>query len=162
MHAFFNISTLVILSVFMSSCASKGLPEHQRVKVEPDSASNTGDWHLMKSDPPTYFPNGFPAGSPTTPGEGEWIFAGSNGEQWFIPIKGVNRVTPLGLQNEVFARRATRQVAEAKRRKMGIVAENSAATIFAFACMFSAGMSGYSSNETAGEVLDGIWASVFD
>jgi len=96
--------TPLAIALMMSSCTSTSRSGHSSVKAVSALASPTSNWCLVKSNPPTYYPKGFPAGSPTTHEDGDWIYAGANGEQWFVPKNGVRGFTPEQLHKEAFSR----------------------------------------------------------
>lgn len=107
---------LSLLAASLVSCATTSTPSEEKVtsiKTSPDN-----HWYLVSKNPSTYFPIGYPEDSPTTSKDGDWIYAGSNGEQWFVPKEGVKGLVPEQLNREVFAMRTDVQVASNKYKAL--------------------------------------------
>lgn len=93
----------------MSSCATTSHQKSKEISTFHQSVEPATNWRLVKSDPPTYIPKGYSEDSLTTHRDGEWIYAGTNGEQWFIPTNGAGRRTAEELHAEAFARQTEKQ-----------------------------------------------------
>lgn len=65
-------------------------------------------WYLTGENPPKYFPKGVSPDSPTSYEYGEWVYAGENGEPWFIP-KGLDKERRDELRKDAFAMRSASQ-----------------------------------------------------
>lgn len=111
--------TPLAIAVMMSSCSSTSQFGHSSAKATLATTSSASNWQLVKKNPPTYYPKGYPTDFPTTHKDGDWIYAGSNGEQWFIPKNGVKGFTPEKLQQEALSRRTISQRVNNSNRAPG-------------------------------------------
>ena len=68
------------------------------------AALHSGNWVRVQKRPPTYFPKGLPANSPTQPWDGSWVETGDRaGSRFFIPAHGIGELTPTQLTAEAQA-----------------------------------------------------------
>jgi len=106
---------LTFFFVSFVSCASTS-PQGTEKVISTATCPNE-HWHLVKVNPPTYFPKGYSTSSPTTYKDGDWVYAGARGERWFIPKNGVDGNTPLMLYNEAIGRSQADYNAKLKHQK---------------------------------------------
>ena len=107
--------TLLLLTIVMmafTSCTSTSRMA-KREESQARSGSVTAppapsDWYLVSNDPPTYFPKGIPADSPTSYKHGEWVYGGQNSERWFLPAKGLDQRKRQRLRDEALAMQTLR------------------------------------------------------
>jgi len=101
---------LLAITLTMSSCASTGQMSNNAVPVKATTAVLPDGWRQVKKNPPTYFPQGYPVDSPTTYKDGDWIYAGESGGQWFVPLKGVKGRSAAQLNSELHTLKHRTQV----------------------------------------------------
>jgi hypothetical protein len=66
-----------------------------------------GQWTMVRSDPPTWFPRGLPADHPTDCASGEWVHTGdSRGTRYFLPVHGLEWERRRSLVKEALAARS--------------------------------------------------------
>jgi hypothetical protein len=108
------LSLLVVVLMAFTSCTSTSRTRTAKCE-ESQARSGSGtappapsDWYLVSNDPPTYFPKGIPADSPTSYKHGEWVYGGQNSERWFLPRKGLDQRKRQELREEALAMQTLR------------------------------------------------------
>jgi hypothetical protein len=118
--------TLVLAVCSLASCGtnSAGKPISNPV------AMKSGHWFKARSQPPTYFPKGFPADHPTTAADGFWVETGDTaGSRYFIPD---DRSDGKMLYDEALSMRSEkilRECAEDERKRRNRKVQNYAMLI---------------------------------
>jgi hypothetical protein len=68
-------------------------------------------WVKVSSQPPTYYPRGVAADSPTDHWTGEWVFTGDElGTRYFIPFGNRGKVDRQSLVHEAFSARSDKKL----------------------------------------------------
>ena len=68
-------------------------------------------WVKISSHPPTFYPRGVAADSPTDHWTGEWVFTGDAlGSRYFIPFRGLGKMDRPSLIHEAFSARSDKKL----------------------------------------------------
>lgn len=91
-------SVLTAVSMFVSSC------QNAAPAYTGPSALESGNWTKVRKHPPTYFPKGLPASTPTEAWDGSWVSVGDQaGTRFFIPARGHGGLSARQLIDEAHA-----------------------------------------------------------
>jgi hypothetical protein len=113
----------IVLLLTLNACATSPKPNQLASSQYELPRLETATWYMADKRPTTFYPVGFPAGSPTSSSNGTWINAENGRARWFIPRNGVDGRTQSQLREEAFTQRLERQIAGADRGAMGLVRE---------------------------------------
>lgn len=107
-HDLLPVSTCLLFAIAAMSCQTNTKPPTASVQ-QPAMRKN---WMKVSSQPPTYYPNGVAADSPTDHWSGEWVYSNDeNGSRYFIPIHGLGTVTRQSLVQEALSARSEKKLA---------------------------------------------------
>lgn len=83
------------------------------------SALQSGHWHQVRKNPPTYFPKGIPADHPTEFRDGSWVYSGDQRDsRFFIPAHGtrIPQLTLIAEAQQTMSPEARRELQRQGRR----------------------------------------------
>ena len=83
-HSFPRHLKILGLSFLLGNLASCSSGSKSSATFQPNH------WYKVRSNPPTYFPKGVPAGHPTGFSDGSWVYSGDKDKtRYFIPAHSV-------------------------------------------------------------------------
>jgi hypothetical protein len=97
-------------ALLLSQCAPTAGKRPQTDTVVPVSSQR---WVKVSSRPPTFYPRGVAADSPTDHQSGEWVHTGdAQDTRYFIPLHGLVGVPRQTLVNEALSARSKQKVSQ--------------------------------------------------
>lgn len=120
-------SIRLLLPFAIAAAVSCNKKSYLHAGEEPVAAKDSGHWRLVKEDPPTMFPEGYPADGGTESTDGEWIQG--SGVRRFVPAEGVKGVSQRELTREALAMQSSAEQQWVQMQKAGFTAQPSLAQI---------------------------------
>ena len=109
-----------LLGCLMALLTAVALPSCQTI-TPPTSAQESGHWHMVRNNPPTYFPKGIPADHPTGVNDGYWVSSGdARGTRYFIPSNGTGSPEALIAEAQATMTPAAKDELNRKRRESDV------------------------------------------
>jgi hypothetical protein len=103
------VSTCLLFAITAMSCQTNIKPTAVAVQ-QPVTRKN---WVKISSQPPTYYPTGVAADSPTDHWTGEWVYTDdAKGSRYFIPHHGLGKIPRQTLVHEALSARSERRLAQ--------------------------------------------------
>jgi hypothetical protein len=115
------VSACLLFAIAATSCQTHSEPPTVAVR----QTVMRKNWVKVSSQPPTFYPKGVAANSPTDHWSGEWVDTGDeNGTRYFIPLRGISGTNRQMLVKEALSQRSERKLAVIAAEDDEILARN--------------------------------------